>query len=178
MRLLTITALTLSTAIGFSVPAFAETNPGVAQLEVEAGVPAGSLSTNDLYRLIRAMRDDDTQTVNFIKARAGLVQDGSVDGAVVIIPVDGDEQLARDAGVENGVYTTNELRRLILAKRDNDQNIIDFIMAGGDRAMSEARGEVTPGEEQIATELGVDPKLYTLQELTEMKARWEAGKDK
>ena len=70
------------------------------------------------------------------------------------------------------------MKRIIDAKRDNDQDTIDFIMAGGDRKMSEARMEVTPGEEQIAAEIGVDPKLYTLAELVEMKARWEAGSDK
>lgn len=170
MRLLTITALTLSTALSVGVPAYAQ-NEGVAQLEAEAGVPAGSMSTSDLYRLIRATRDNDDATVRFIKQKAGLVQEGSVDGAVVLVDEDGAAQLAGEAGVENGVYTVNELQRLIKAQRENDMNVIDFIMSGGDHEMTMKKSEVEQGEEQLAAELGVNPKLYTLQELAEMKTR-------
>ena len=171
MRILTMTALTMSLAFGAAGASFAQENPGVAQLEAEAGVPAGVMSTSDLYRLIRAQRENDQTTVSFLLNRAGLLPADQAGVEVYVMPEDGNAQLAAQVGVEPGVYTTNELTRLLKAQQDNDLAAIDFIMAGGDRDMMEARSEVTAGEEQLAAELGVNPAYYTLAELTEMKAR-------
>lgn len=174
MRMLTITALTLSTALAVGAPVYAQ-DAGLAQLEAEVGVAAGALPANALYRLVLAERDNDEETARFIKQQYGLLAEPTTEGSVVVDPDAGAAQMAATAGVEAGVYSLNELQRLIKAQEDNDMETIDYILSGGDREMTMKKSEVTPGEEQLAVELGVNPKLYTLQELTEMKARKDSA---
>ncbi len=72
-------------------------------------------------------------------------------------------QLAVQAGVEPGAYTASELARLIEAKRDNDAELVRFILNHGAADASDAVG--TAGNAQFEGTLGVEAGRYTTAEL-------------
>jgi hypothetical protein len=78
------------------------------------------------------------------------------------------QQLAALAGVPAGVYTTEELTRLLQAESDNDREMMTFILSHANRATPGAIGTTSDGKTQMATALGVNPAEYTQAELTRM----------
>lgn len=87
----------------------------------------------------------------------------------------GEAQLAALAGVEPGIYSASQMTRLIEARRDGDQQTVDFILSqsGGDvtRADTTDSGPaVGPGWDMMARANGVEPGLYTAAELGAMDA--------
>lgn len=165
MRTLMISAAALALSTGFALA-----NSGTAQLAAQAGVSANDFTQSQLIQLLDAQRDNDDERVAFILSQAGdnTVSRSNMGDAAVST----DAQLAAAAGVEPGVYTTNELQRLIEAKRNNENEEAAFILSGQNRADSNASGVVTPGQAQIAAILGVDASEYTLAELTQLYAAW------
>jgi hypothetical protein len=84
-------------------------------------------------------------------------------------------QLAAIAGVEPGMYSANQLIRLIDAQRDSDQQAVDFILsqsAADTTRFNSASGEpaVGAGWDMIARLNGVEPGQYTASELSAMDA--------
>lgn len=161
MRTLMISAAAVALSAGV---AFA--NPGIAQLAAEAGVSPNGYTQNQLIQLLDAQRDNDTARVQFIMSQAG--QSAVTRSDMGAGAVSNDAQLAAAAGVEPGVYTINELQRLIDAKDDNDDQEINFILSGQNRANAAPSNVVSPGQVQLAATLGVDPSEFTLAELTQM----------
>jgi hypothetical protein len=81
----------------------------------------------------------------------------------------GDVQLARQAGVKPGLYTSAELVRIIQDRRDNDQNDLNFVLSHLSRRTNiEGLGVVTPGKAQMAAEAGVNPSKYTLAQIEQL----------
>lgn len=161
MRTLMISVAAVALSAGF---AFA--NPGTDQLASQAGVSANDYTQAQLIELLQAQRDNDDARIRFIMSQAG--QNTMMEGEVV----SNDAQLAAAAGVAPGLYTANELQRLITAKRNNDSQLTNFILSGQNRVEGNAASVVTPGQEQMAAVLGVDASQYTLNELTMLYAKW------
>lgn len=166
MRKFTLSALALAAVLSAGAVSAQSVNPGVAQLAAIAGVSPEGFTANQLQRLIQAQRDQDREEVAFILSQAGA----DVSRADTTGVASSDAQLAALAGVEPGVYSTNELQRLIDAERNNDSETVNFILSGENRKEAAPASAVTPGEQQLAATLGVDPADYTLSELTAMYA--------
>ncbi len=82
----------------------------------------------------------------------------------------GDAQLAANAGVQPGLYTTNQLIQLIDAQREGDQQTVDFILSqpGGDVTRSgnfSSDAAVGPGWDMMARLNGVEPGTLSANEL-------------
>ena len=169
MRTLMISAAALALSAGVALA-----NPGIDQLAAEAGVSPNGYTQNQLIQLLEAQRDDDTARAAFIMSQAG--QNGVIRSDMGAGSVSNDAQLAALAGVEPGVYTINELQRLIEAKADNDNQEVNFILSGENRAEAAPANVVTPGQAQLAATLGVDASQYTLAELTQMYGEWLADR--
>ncbi|MDO8884872.1 hypothetical protein [Pseudotabrizicola sp.] len=165
MRTLMISAAAVALSAGF---AFA--SPGIDQLANQAGVSPNGYTQAQLIELLQAQRENDDARVRFIMSQAARtdVSRSAMGGATV----SNDAQLAAAAGVAPGLYTTNELQRLITAKRNNDTQLVDFILSGQNRAEGNPASVVTPGQVQMAAILGVDASQYTLTELTQLYAEW------
>ncbi|NBO20957.1 MAG: hypothetical protein EBU97_03215 [Rhodobacteraceae bacterium] len=73
----------------------------------------------------------------------------------------GDVQLAKEAGVAPGKYSTTELISILDAKRSGDAQALAYYLSGADRAPITENA----GTEQLARQLGVAPGQYSLQEL-------------
>ena len=165
MRTLMISAAAVAFSAGI---AFA--NSGTNQLASQAGVSANDYTQTQLIDLLQAQRDNDTARIRFIMTQAG--QNATSGGEVV----SNDAQLAAAAGVEPGLYTANELQRLISAKQNKNTKLKSFILSGENRVGGNEASLVTPGQEQIAALLGVDPSQYTLNELTMLYAQWRGDR--
>lgn len=162
MLKLTLTIAALATALTAGVVSAQTVNPGVAQLAASVGVSATSFTPAQLIRLEQAQRENDQHAIDFILSQANGSVSRSDKGASLSA---GDVQLSRIAGVEPGLYTTSELVRLIDAQRDNNTEVVDFILSGTNREGDQPASAVTPGEAQLAASLGLDPADYTLTEL-------------
>lgn len=162
MRTLMISAAALALTAGF-----AAANPGIDQLAANAGVSPEGYTQAQLIELRQAQLDNDDARVQFIMSQAG---DTSMIRSDMGAGASADAQLAATAGVEPGVYTTNELKRLIEAKRNNDTQTTNFILSGESRAAANPASVVTPGQAQMAAVLGVDASDYSLSELSALFA--------
>jgi hypothetical protein len=138
-------------------------NPGTAQLALFAGVQADKYTADELIQIVNAKRNNDISTLNFyLNGENRAAPSPSLNA--------GDIQLARIVGVVPGEYSANELNRIIDARRNNNTNEVAFILNHGNRVQPADASVVTPGEAQLAAELGVDPAAFTLSELTTMYA--------
>ncbi|WP_089230988.1 hypothetical protein [Tropicimonas sediminicola] len=86
----------------------------------------------------------------------------------VASPVLASDQLAAAAGVEPGVYTTNELVTLIAAQENGEWKVVDSILAGNLTDTS-ADDRTAAGHVQLAESLGVNPAAYSTNELVELR---------
>ena len=168
MRILTLSTIALATALSAGVASAQSVNPGVAQLAAEAGVPAGALSTNDLYRLIEAQRSNDDATVRFLLDRVA----GSTNVSTMGANVSNDVQLARSAGVAPGLYSASDLIDIEEARREGDTSALNILLSGAKYSPETARSDA--GKAQLAASLGVNAADYSLAELTVLRAEMEA----
>lgn len=160
MRILTLSTIALVSALGAGV---ASANSGIDQLAASVGVSANGFTQAQLIQLKIAQRDNDQQRIDFILSQVrGSNVSVSNKGDVAISQ---DAQLAANAGVAPGLYTANELQRLIVAKRNNNDEAVNYILSGASREGGEAAGTVSPGKAQLAGALGLNPNDYTLSEL-------------
>jgi hypothetical protein len=164
MRAFTLSALALATALSAGVASAQSINPGIAQLAAAAGVSADGLTADQLIRLTNAQRANDTDEVNFILSERNGVS-ASTMGSVANA---GTAQLAAGLGVNPAEYTTDELYRAVNAQRANDDQLLSFILSGGDRATADSSAADTPAKAQLAADLGVNPSDYSLAQLTLM----------
>ena len=92
----------------------------------------------------------------------------------------GKQQLADELGVEVTDFTTAQLITLEGAVRENDDEMIRFILskAGGVTARADfSDGVVTAGDVQLARIAGVEPGRYTTEELVRLKAAQDNNED-
>lgn len=159
-RNLTASALVLAALTGAAAASSAQPglNAGDVQLALSAGVEPGKYSRADLIKIVEARQEGDTSRLNFF-----------LSGANRATEVVGDAQLAASAGVPYGEYTANEIQRLINARAEGDAAAQRFILSGENRRLPNPAEVVTPGEEQLAAAIGVDPAKYTLAELVAMQ---------
>lgn len=116
MRKTTMIATVFATLLGGA--AFAQTNPGVAQLAGIAGVSPEGFTQAQLIQLIEAQRDGDMDTVDFILSQRGA-EVGRGDAAAFDGNA-GKAQLAAQAGVNPDDYTLAQLIALTSATTDRD----------------------------------------------------------
>lgn len=173
MRILTLSALALSTALSAGV---ASANSGVDQLAAIAGVQASDFTATQLVQLTDAQRDNDQQRIDFIlsQARTNAMTRSDMGGAAA----SQDAQLAADAGVAPGLYTNAELQMLIDAKRNNNSNRVQYILSGDNRAEAAPTSSVSPGKAQLAAFLGLNPADYSLTELTRLYSEQVGSSDR
>ena len=87
------------------------------------------------------------------------------------------EQLARNLGVEPGVYETHELIQLAQAREDGNRTLEAYILGGGAEVVSTQSFETTVSNDQMARSLGVEPGMYSTPELILLaKAREDGDK--
>ena len=138
-------------------------NAGTAQLALYAGVSADKYTADELIQIVNAKRNNDISTLNFYLSGENRAAPSPSLNA-------GDIQLARIVGVVPGEYSATEWNRIIDARRNNNPNEVAFILSHENRVQQADASVVTPGEAQLAAELGVDPAAYTLSQLSTMYA--------
>lgn len=91
----------------------------------------------------------------------------------------GNTQLALEAGVEPGVYTTSEIIQISEARKDNDQTKLDFYLTGENRVSRSGAVDYTDnvGLEQLAATAGVSPDGYTAGTLYNLIEAQQSGND-
>lgn len=163
-RKLTASALVLATLSGAALASSAQpgVNAGDVQLALSAGVQPGEYTRAELINIIEARKQNDDTRLNYFLSGSNRASDVSLNAP-------GLDQLARSAGVEPGIYTADELQRIIKAKSDGNDEIVRFIVSGENRKAANPAEVVTPGEAQLAALVGVDPAQYTLAELIAMQ---------
>lgn len=134
---------------------------GDAQLALTAGVEPGRYSRAELIRILDAKRENDAGAVQYYLSGANRTSAAGNDSSGAV-------QLALTAGVEPGAYSVPELIQIIDAKRENDTELLNFILSGANR-QGEREG-VSPGKAQLAASLGLNPADYTLAELAVLTA--------
>lgn len=162
MKTIITSALILATVAGsaFAASPSANVTAGEAQIALAAGVQPGTVSKADLLAAIEAKREnDDTRAAYYLSASSK--PSASISDSV------GSAQLALEAGVEPGRFTTAELLELINAKRENDSTRVNFILSGANR--QGVSSDVTPGKVQLAATAGVNAADYSLSDLVALQ---------
>lgn len=81
----------------------------------------------------------------------------------------GDDQLAKLAGVEPGIYTTAELIQIDQARKNNDDEALNYYISGENRVSRAASSaSVSAGVAQMAASLGVSPDGHTASSLQKL----------
>jgi hypothetical protein len=158
--IMTRTFIAAAIATAIAAPAMASD-----QLAHAAGVEPGVYSTAELTRMIRALEENDAQTYRFVRDGGAEIvssQSPAIGGA--------NAQLARAAGVEQGVYSTAELTRMVRALEENDARTYRFVRDGSMEIVSSQSPGTSPsdGKARLAASLGVDADDYTLGQLAGM----------
>lgn len=78
----------------------------------------------------------------------------------------GDVQLALSAGVQPGQYTRAELINIVEARKANDETRLNYFLSGSNRTTSSDLN--APGLAQLARSAGVEPGVYTANELQQI----------
>jgi hypothetical protein len=162
MKTIITSALILATVAGsaFAASPSANVTPGEAQIALAAGVQPGSVSKTDLLAAIDAKRENDANRAAYYLSAANQPTTSAANSA-------GAAQLALEAGVEPGRFTTAELLELINAKRENDSARVNFILSGANR--QGVSSDVTPGKVQLAATAGVNAADYSLSDLVALQ---------
>ena len=96
--------------------------------------------------------------------------------ATLAAPAVANDQLARSLGVEPGVYSVSELAQLKTAIEENNDQRVDLITGGTGEVLStqSPAGDFGAGQsDQLARSLGVEPGVYSLSELAQLKTAME-----
>ena len=82
------------------------------------------------------------------------------------------DQLALSLGVEPGAYSLNELAQLKAAMDSDDQARIRAILNGSEAISTQSLG-ITPGHQQLAASIDVDPNDFSTAEIVAIRAAIE-----
>ncbi|MEL6169169.1 MAG: hypothetical protein AAFR35_10790 [Pseudomonadota bacterium] len=154
-------------AVALAAPAFAND-----QLSRSLGVEPGALTVSELAVLKNAI-DNDDNNVQFDAIRAGLTGD-----VVSTQSFGAAAQLAASVGVEPGALSVQELAVIKNATDNADDN----------RALASIRGALTgdvvstqsgisAGHAQLAAQFDVDPTVYSVTDILELKSRIDNADD-
>lgn len=89
----------------------------------------------------------------------------------------GNDQLAKIAGVEAGIYTTAELIQIDEARKNSNSERLDFFLSGENRVSRNASStSASASVLQLAAIAGVSPEGYTIATLNEL-IEAQAGSD-
>ncbi|OCX61268.1 hypothetical protein BFP70_01420 [Thioclava sp. SK-1] len=150
MRITPIAVALTAALAGGAVTANAQTfSPAQVQLSTEAGVQPGVYTIGQLDAIIKAQRDTN-QSVDVDQLKSAFV----LENAGAAPAGAGDAQLAAQAGVPAGKYTTGQLQQLVQASRnhtdpDAKQRLID--------AYAKEDATQNAGLAQLAARAGIDP---------------------
>lgn len=161
------TALTLSLA----APAFAN-----QQLANSLGVDANDYSVSQLIALRDAVEDNNWTRVDFIKQSAG--DDTASVSSKSSTSTSGTAQLAASLGVEPGTLSLSQLINLRDAEENEDHfraNAIRQQAYESGMSVSSKGSSRSAGVAQLESALNVDPGVYSLAELIELRSAVEDG---
>lgn len=156
---LTLSALVLALAAPAAFAAGSVSND--AQLAARAGVQPGAYSVAELNALIDARKDGDANAVAFILNHGLRAEEQTGTPAA--------RQLESALNVEPGRYTYAELRAIAAERHRSDAPGAALAIAALNRSPADP-AVVTPGEAQIAAQLGLDPAQFTATELAALRA--------
>lgn len=153
--LIVAVALSLTAGAGFAQ----DVNPGVAQLEAEAGVEAGLYSQEQLIRLLdaRAKNDADIEREILANPEGGMMTTQSTTTAAdaIVIPA------------ETGMVTP-DMVTVVDAGATTGVAIVEFMGV---------QSELNPGDVQLALEIGVAPGFYSQEQLIRLRDAQVNNKD-
>lgn len=152
-----IAALAISLTTGAAIAQ--EVNPGVAQLEAQAGVETGVYSQAQLIRLLEARENNDTDIEREILANP---EGGNLSTDTMTTP----------SGTTT-IVTTTEARVMV---PEPEAVMVGEVIAGTDMMTLEYNGtryEVPAAEVKAAQEAGVTPGFYDLDQLTRLREAQE-----
>lgn len=110
------------------------------------------------------------KTVTF----AALISVAAIGAAAANTAGSGKDQLARILGVDADAYTTAQLSQLYEAKRNNDTETYNFIVAQAAGNIP-ASNDTSAGNVQRALALGVEPGRFTAVELSQLEVAKRNG---
>ena len=161
----TLTAMTL--ALG------AQASHGPDQLARSLGVEPDLYSLSQLA-LLKSLRENGNDTLTMgriLKHPEGAGGDRITDHRTGLDPnAAGWVTMALSLGLEPGRYTPEQLILLRSAMEDEDQTLVAFIKFGEVADSGADRGQVSQGEAQLARTLGLEPGLYSLSQLAQLKS--------
>lgn len=161
----TLTAMTL--ALG------AQASHGPDQLARSLGVEPDLYSLSQLA-LLKSLQEDGNAAFRIgmvLKHPEGAGGDRITDHRTGLDPnTAGWVSIALSLGVEPGQYTPAQLLLLRSAMEDGDQTLVALIKSGEVIHSGTDRGQVSPGEAQLARSLGLEPGLYSLSQLAQLKS--------
>ncbi|OCX66274.1 hypothetical protein BFP70_06115 [Thioclava sp. SK-1] len=143
-------ALALTAALAGGAATAQTFSPAQIQLSTQAGVEPGTYTVGQLNAIIHAERNSDADSADPAQLeRAFVLENAGVETATA-----GDAQLAAQANVPAGVYTTGQLQELIKAGRNNTdpaakQRLID--------AYAKEATTNNAGLAQLAARAGINP---------------------
>lgn len=158
----------------------AQASHGSDQLAVSLGVEPGAYSLPQLSLLKGLLSEDG----NSFRIEEILAHPEGVRGDVVTehrMELDpntaGWQTLAQSLGVTPGQYSPSELVALVSAISGEDRTRIAFVQSGGSTHSGAEPGQVSPAASQLAQSLGVEPGLYSLDQLVQLKGLDESAEN-
>lgn len=173
-RLIAATLATLTFGAG------AQASHGTEQLAYSVGVEPGAYSRSQLVRLqnLRSNGGEQFLIRDILDHPEGADGDRVTHHRTAPDPdLAGWQNLALAAGVEPGRLSPQDLVALKSALEQNDRTRANFILSSrsaGDRAN---RSQVSSGAAQLARSVGVEPGLYSMEQLVRLKAFDEEGQN-
>jgi|GEM_PF-993528 len=127
------------------------------------------------------LNPNERDTTMFRKLTASALVLATLSGAALASSAQpglnaGDVQLALSAGVQPGEYSRTELINIIEARKLNDDTRLNYFLSGSNRGSSTSLN--APGLDQLAATAGVEPGIYTANELQQIiKAKSDGEED-
>lgn len=158
-------ALTTAFIIAAAAPAFAND-----QLARSLGLEPGVYSSAELAQIKGALENRETDNSFHVqqlidRGNGGVVSTQSIASAA-------NDQLARSAGVEPGVFTTAEIAEIkgAVENRESDNSFhVGQLIEGGNSGVVSTQNVGGAGNAQLARSLGLEPGVYSDAELARIK---------
>ena len=173
-RLIAATLATLAFGAG------AQASHGTDQLAYSLGVEPGAYSLSQLVRLKSLRSEDSNQFLigEILDHPEGTSSDLRTHHRTAPDPdLPGWRNLALSLGVEPGRFSPQDLVELKSAMEQNDRTRVDFILSSKSSDDRANRSRMSSGSAQLARSVGVEPGLYSTEQLIRLKAFEEEGQN-